>query len=252
MKRPGRSWISCGFRPRSSHNDPLVIRMMGELGYDVHELQGYPGYAFRRLSDLNPRELALEWDRIRTAWTVGTVPVHRRRAAVPAPTSSPTRPGLHARNWRLIEEMERAKFAVWKPLELFLWQRRRVHVGGVPWIFFYEGYWEPGDPDRRGFEIGVSVHLEEPTAMARLDRVSSGFRERIENGLRKLGFEIPARENPRVNPWRGGAKNMRTEHGYLNSYYKNVLSPALYRAESLALLRWNPKGVTSVSDRRSR
>jgi hypothetical protein len=245
MKRPGRAWISCGLRPLSAHENPQVIRMMRNLGYDTHKLGGYPGYGFRRLAPLYSRGLAVEWDRIRTAVTAGSVPARSRRGPVPEPKSTPSRSGIHDRNWDLIEEMERKRFRDWKPQELFLWQRRKVHVEGVPWIFFFEGYWEPGDSDRLGFEIGVSIFLEKPTSMGMLDRIfSGGFLERMEESLRRLGFDIPMRERPRAKPW--------VKHGYLSSYYKNILDPARYAAESLALLHWDPKKVISVSGRRSR
>jgi len=137
--------------------------------------------------------------------------------------------------------MEASKYSDWLPRELFLRAIRTVRAGGIPWTLYYDGYWEPSDPERKGLEIGVTINLDQPVLIAKLDKViANGFLERMDEDFRRMGFDVKRREHPRVNPRKEPDSKARTYKGYLTFYYKYVLRADDFLRESRRLLKCTP------------
>ena len=134
--------------------------------------------------------------------------------------------------------MENARYKTWVPTMLFVWAQRRVSFGGIPWHVFFDGYWEPGDKDRKGFEIGMNISVDGPVKVTHLDRViREGFLERMDHDFSEMGFDAPVRRGP-LN---AETLRERIRLGYLTFYYKNILNPSRYAEESRRLMSWRPR-----------
>jgi hypothetical protein len=120
-----------------------------------------------------------------------------------------------------------------------------LRLGGVSWAVSYQGYWEPSDPDRPGFEIGVAMQAKAPMTADAYQRFRlSGFLRQMDLDFEKMGFGPSTRDE--------SVQEEKLPYWY-TFYFKGVHDPGRFLPESRKLLKWEPKAlVTSASRRRRR
>lgn len=224
-----REWMGCSLALENRASRPALRRLMRRLGYE-HNRIGGEWCGFRRLSRHLPRSLETERSRILAALNAGTC---ERRSLIPAKQIGRKDLVSPRRAQAMISFLETPQARGWQPRSLFLRRGRRFRISGYRWSVYYDGYWEPVDPDRQGLELDLLMMSDDIRDRRDWIRLrGDGFVSRVDDDFSKLGFEVPDR------PPDWAEKRDKAPHLVFN---KPVWKPERYLSEVRAMLAWTPR-----------
>lgn len=223
-----REWMGVSVALEKPSLRPGLRRLMRNLGYEDNKYSGKV-CGFRRLSRHLPRSLEAERLRILAALDAGNC---ERRPLVPAKKLGRKDLVSSRRAKTMISFLETPQGHGWQPRSLFLRQARRFRISGYRWSVYYDGYWEPVDPERRGLELHllmISDDIRDRRDWIRLR--AEGFVSRVDEDFSKLGFEVPDRSPD----W----AEKRDDAPWL-MFERPLWDPRRYLSEVRAMLAWAP------------
>jgi hypothetical protein len=224
------------FRNRMVYSCGLPEKTFGAR-HPWHRLLKQQGYRKGlRYARPTPQGAESEWLRVSSSFLAGRVPTVDRRSPRPRPPIKRGRSSIPQREgWRFLEFVQGKGAGAWRPELLFV--LKDVRAGSPSWQPFFEGYWEPKDRDRKGFEIGMTLLVRPRLSFKAFERqIRAGFVGRMDAEFRSMGFDTPQR-----SPLNQAQLQEKWTLGYVTSYYKNVLEPRRFERESRELLRWTPR-----------